>query len=100
MGFWNSPTNCLQVSSRHTTGCSGSYGRLYTSSTFSMAQTNAAFCSGGIHHIFFRHGFIWLFLKCGEWSHERCCLLPPAPPADPPTDATSSAHVPAAEPIS
>ena len=43
-----SAISCFEVSSRQTTGKSGSCGRVYTSSTSSMAATKAALASGGI----------------------------------------------------
>lgn len=41
-------------SSIQTTGRRSSYGRLYTSRTSSIAATNAALCSEGMHQHFFR----------------------------------------------
>ena len=43
-----SAISCFEVSSRQTTGKSGSCGRVYTSSASSMAATKAALASGGI----------------------------------------------------
>ena len=49
-----SAISCFEVSSRQTTGKSGSCGRVYTSSTSSMAATKAALASGGITHCSWR----------------------------------------------
>ena len=54
IGWYASPCSSMGCSSIQTRGTSGSYGLEYSSSTSSMAATNAAFWSGGMHHIFFR----------------------------------------------
>jgi hypothetical protein len=53
----------LLVSSMHTCGRLGSYGRWYTSSTSSIACTNAAFCSGGMQKRSTRQGLSSFFFQ-------------------------------------
>jgi len=55
-----SATNCLGVSSKQTTGRSGSYGSSYKSSTSSIAATNSAL-TAGMHHCRCRQGLMAFF---------------------------------------
>ena len=60
MGGRTSPVNCLEVSSKHTTGRSGLYSWWYKSSTSSIRATNSPLTLG-IHHSFFFQGLSSFF---------------------------------------
>ena len=75
MGGLTSSINCLEVSSKHTTGHSGSRSSWYRSRTSSIRATNSPLTLG-MHHSLFFHGLSSFFLVSGGWSQGRAlCKL-------------------------
>src|SRR6516164_10897843 len=63
-----SAMSCFEVSSRQTSGRSGSWGRVYTASTSSIAATKALLAFGGMTQHCRRCGLRRFFLVSGQWS--------------------------------
>ena len=82
--------SCLLISSMHTTGCRGSYGRWYTLSTRSMPATKWWLCCFGMHHISRRHGFNSFFLTPAARSPRKSIRPLQVAPALPPAASRST----------
>ena len=75
------------VSARQTCGRRGAYGPMYTSSTSSMRQTNAASAAGGMHHCACSHGLSRFALRRGGPSRAPRSRRSPSAPARRPAAA-------------